>query len=337
MDYTSQDTKIFPIETGVYSISFQNSDNPKCYVGSSSRISFKTGYLGIRARWNSHLSLLRLNKHYSKKLQNAYNKYGEANMMFRVLEITEPDKCLLREDYYISKLDSCYGGYNTKPLATSCRGTKSSQESINKQRATKRLRREQYEERVLELLEVEKNVTKISKQLRISSRVIYSILRDHNLKHPRNGEYKIKEVYGYVYPTGEYLNKWTSAKECAQDLKLKSTCTISHIASGRHISYKNYWFSYVELKKEEAVIAINERILKGKNSLSIHGKSQTLKNIHQYDLNGRLLKIWADSHDIKEHFKLYNLSKISAVFTGRAESYKGCFWRREDQLIKTEL
>ena len=76
---------------GIYGI--KNIVNNKIYVG-------KTG-MSFGDRWDSHKALLRSNKHDNRYLQNAWNKYGEENFKFIVIE--DCDVCVLneREIYWI--------------------------------------------------------------------------------------------------------------------------------------------------------------------------------------------------------------------------------------------
>ena len=62
------------MNSGIYEI--VNAVNGKRYIGAAKNFS---------ARWRAHKSDLRRNKHHSSKLQNAWNKYGEAAFEFRVL------------------------------------------------------------------------------------------------------------------------------------------------------------------------------------------------------------------------------------------------------------
>ena len=77
---------------GIYQIC--NTVNNKRYIGSS---------LSVRRRFTQHLNLLRNNKHHSKHLQNAWNKYGEDSFTFEGLEYCDPDKLLKLEHDYIVK------------------------------------------------------------------------------------------------------------------------------------------------------------------------------------------------------------------------------------------
>jgi len=76
--------------SGVYKI--LNLLDGKIYVGSSTRT--------IKRRLWEHLYRLRLNKHTSPHLQNAFNKYGESNFKFEIVEFCNSEDCLIREQYY---------------------------------------------------------------------------------------------------------------------------------------------------------------------------------------------------------------------------------------------
>ncbi len=76
---------------GIYGI--QNKINGNIYVG-------KTG-MNFGDRWDSHKSLLRNNKHFNQYLQNAWNKYGEENFEFVVIEDCSVEELDEKEQYYI--------------------------------------------------------------------------------------------------------------------------------------------------------------------------------------------------------------------------------------------
>jgi len=101
------------MQTGVYGIF--NLVNGKVYIGSSE--------YNFKSRWNRHRSELR--KHIARKhLQAAWNKYGEKNFNFRVLDRCPPDEYLVKEQQWID-LYLAYDrdlGYNTSPTAGSNKG-----------------------------------------------------------------------------------------------------------------------------------------------------------------------------------------------------------------------
>ena len=83
---------------GIYEI--VNITNNNRYIGSS---------INIRSRKNAHYNQLRKNKHPNPHLQKAFNKYGEVNFCFNVLEEMEEDtndlSLRLQEQEYIEKYD----------------------------------------------------------------------------------------------------------------------------------------------------------------------------------------------------------------------------------------
>jgi group I intron endonuclease len=100
-----------PIVSGVYMI--LNRLNGKCYVGSA---------VCLFERSRDHLGALRRQKHFSKKLQNAYNKHGEEAFEFSVLSIVEDVgaefKLLIAEEQrWIDVKEAWKVGYNTSRYA----------------------------------------------------------------------------------------------------------------------------------------------------------------------------------------------------------------------------
>lgn len=87
-------------KSGVYKIT--NVLNGNVYVGSA---------VFFKRRWSLHKSELRKNHHHSPKLQNAWNKYGEDNFEFSVIEELPPVKDVLleREQFWMDY----YEAYNT--------------------------------------------------------------------------------------------------------------------------------------------------------------------------------------------------------------------------------
>ena len=108
-------------QTGVYEI--KNKINGKRYIGST--------IMTFTKRLEHHRCLLRKNTHKNKHLQRAWNKYGEDNFEFSILEIV--DKCCTLEIEQIY-LDACVDCYNINPIAS---GTPDlSKETIEKRSIT---------------------------------------------------------------------------------------------------------------------------------------------------------------------------------------------------------
>lgn len=99
-----QEEKLYIMTTkklsGLYTIT--NRENGKIYIGES---------LDIYRRWHKeHIPQLRKNCHYNEELQNDFNKYGEENFSFEILErysvdnpITTKARILILEGYYITQ------------------------------------------------------------------------------------------------------------------------------------------------------------------------------------------------------------------------------------------
>ena len=79
------------MNSGVYRII--NIVNNKMYIGSSK---------DLNTRKTNHFIMLRGGKHHSIHLQRAFDKYGERNFKFEVLEYCEESIILDRENYYLN-------------------------------------------------------------------------------------------------------------------------------------------------------------------------------------------------------------------------------------------
>jgi group I intron endonuclease len=82
--------------SGIYEI--VNKVNDKRYYGSS---------VNIKSRFQSHKKELRKGIHSNGHLQFSWNKYGDYNFDFIVVEKVEPDKLLLMEQKYLDKCKEC--------------------------------------------------------------------------------------------------------------------------------------------------------------------------------------------------------------------------------------
>lgn len=115
-----------PNTSGIYRITCTSTE--KIYIGSA---------INLRNRWQDHRKCLRRNNHINKKLQNAWNKYGEKSFAIDVLELIPlPELLIIREQYWFDTLKP-FGsnGFNIAINAGSSLGLKHSPETIEKLRA----------------------------------------------------------------------------------------------------------------------------------------------------------------------------------------------------------
>lgn len=92
MSHTSNSTTKL---CGVYAIICKPSG--KLYIGSA---------VDIKRRWSWHRTALRRGKHHSVLLQRAWDKYGEGQFEFRVIEISQVGKHIAREQHWIDAVKS---------------------------------------------------------------------------------------------------------------------------------------------------------------------------------------------------------------------------------------
>jgi group I intron endonuclease len=110
--------------SGIYK--FINIINNKVYVGSA---------FNLKNRRRQHLFSLRHNKHCNEHLQSAWNKYGEENFIFEVIEYVDDKTMLLNvEEFYILLYDANNRefGYNKREISDSNKGMKHTDEAKQK-------------------------------------------------------------------------------------------------------------------------------------------------------------------------------------------------------------
>lgn len=115
-------------DSGIYKI--KNRANGKFYIGSTNSFSL---------RWSTHRGQLRSGNHTNKHLQSAWNKYGENNFEFEVLEVIEDySKLIEREEHWFQKLKPIVFGYNQRGVADAIYGTTASEETRAKMSAARK-------------------------------------------------------------------------------------------------------------------------------------------------------------------------------------------------------
>lgn len=106
--------------SGIYQIC--NTINGHCYIGSS---------VDIQHRWSDHKHRLRKGVHHSQYLQRAFNKYGEDAFEFSVIETCLVPVLILREQYYIDKLNPEYNIVQTAGSALGMKHTDAARKKMS--------------------------------------------------------------------------------------------------------------------------------------------------------------------------------------------------------------
>lgn len=111
------------MKSGIYAITHCQSG--RVYVGSSKN---------IKRRFSDHRYRLKANIHDNQYLQNAWNKYEEAQFAFEVIEHCVEDELLEKEQFWIDVLGAHKSkcGFNMNPLAGSNVGYRHSEASKQK-------------------------------------------------------------------------------------------------------------------------------------------------------------------------------------------------------------
>lgn len=84
--------------SGIYRI--VNKTNGKYYIGSSDNIT------GVSGRWMEHINRLKANQHDNSYLQRAWNKYGETDFEFIIIEEVPKHELLIVEQRYLEQAKS---------------------------------------------------------------------------------------------------------------------------------------------------------------------------------------------------------------------------------------
>ena len=114
------DVSSIPQTSGIYQILCIPTG--KVYIGSA---------INIRKRWQDHASGLRAQRHHSRYLQRAWNKYGETAFEFTIIEHVSAAFLIEREQHWLDTLQSYKrnNGFNSYSIAGSPLGYTMSDES----------------------------------------------------------------------------------------------------------------------------------------------------------------------------------------------------------------
>lgn len=252
---------------GIYCI--KNIINNKVYIGKSKN---------IPERWEKHLYALKSNTHPNSHLQSSFNKHGEINFKFLILEsssqntddiLNELEIKMIKE--YKSHIDSY--GYN-KTFG----GEGASHTEEIKQKISNSLKGRPLDERRKEILKKANTGLKRTEELKkqISERQRVSIL-----------QYDLEM---------NFIKKWSSIREAANELKFCES-GINACINGKQETSKGFIWK----RKENPV----EYIQKPRNVYM--GKPF---QVNQYNLEGLFLRTWIS---ISEASKQTKTSKSSII------------------------
>lgn len=241
--------------TGVYTIT--NILDGKMYIGCATDVNIRLGH---------HRNDLIGNKHQNTHLQNAFNKVGESNFIFEVLEECEEQFIYSQEHYWCTILNvhNRLYGYNLRPTKPDGKAgcAESTREKI---RLSIKLKNSSYDihpnvgykhreeskikmsnskkgikpkkENVLKGIETRKNNGKKWHTEETISKMSKSKLGKKRPNFKNIKQYPILQLDVNM----ELIKEWSSISEASKDLNIKSTALFAAIKRGSFTKKGNFW------------------------------------------------------------------------------------------------
>ena len=205
------------MKSGIYIIT--NIVNNKKYIGSS---------LDYKQRIRQHKYSLRNNTHYNNHLQSSFNKYGEENFKFELLELCS--NLIERETYHIynnNVLNPLFGYNKAKNIENTSGYTMSEYSRLKMSLAKKGTK--MHENTKKALIEANKNRVYDTSHLR-KPEVLSKLSKS-----------KMKPVLQYSLE-GVFITEWDSVKKASECCDILRT-NISMCCRGERLKAGNYqWF-----------------------------------------------------------------------------------------------
>lgn len=310
-------------DSGIYCI--ENVVNNKKYIGQT---------YSIKSRINQHYYELRNNSHHNSHLQSAWNKYGEDNFTYYVLEYCNLDLLNEKEKYWIEYYDSFNNGYNLTTGDIGCRGYKHSLEELEKMRKYHNSKSVLQLSHDLQIIAEWPSASQASKQLGLYKLAIISCCERIN---------HVKSVGGFIWIYKDefntidftyYLNKSAiSPKKVGQfDSHLNlikiwesQYCIfrnsdflpseISAVCNHKKNSYKGYIWAFVN---------DNGEFLDDYDYSNV--KIKQTRSVGKFDLQNNLIGTYKS---VRQASLQNGVDKhgISKCCNGETEIYKGFYWK----------
>lgn len=315
---------------GIYKI--VNKLNQRVYIGQSK---------DIKNRWMRHKSCLNNNSHENKYLQNAWNKYGEGNFEFIVIE-----ECLLedldsKEKFWISEYDSMNNGYNLAEGGNGCRGYKHSKDEIEKMRNA-------HCSRKVVQLDLKMNYIKTwcsagtaakalghksaSGILRCCEKDKYKkaynyiwVYEDDYLSGNIDYEYYLKENKSKPKKVSQYdinmnlVKIWNSAYEIKKELGY-SNAQISECCNKKRKTAYNFIWRFTDEYTQEQYEEDLEKDLSDP-------KSYYKRKVNKYSLSDQLIETYPSISDAARQNNLKSISSITRCCCGEYKTAAGFKWK----------
>ena len=309
-------------DSGIYCIT--NKINNKKYVGQT---------YSIKNRWSRHKRELNNNRHHNSHLQSAWNKYGENNFDFSILELCEIIELNDKEKYWIEKLNTFNEGYNLTSGDIGCRGYVHTEEELQKMRNAHNPKPIYQLDEELKIIKEWESCSQASKVLGLYNQAIENCCKKINHVKSVGGFIWIyKEDYNNIDKDYYLIKNISMSKRIGQfDSNLKlikawesiyeldktsdSGPMVSSVCNHKRNSYKGFIWAFID----EDGCFIDDY-----NYSAI--KIRTVKQVVQCDMDGNYIEKYSS---LREASNITGFDKhyISDACNSIRDSYKNYIWK----------
>ena len=300
---------------GIYCI--KNLKNGKRYIGLSR---------DIHGRWKQHISDLNGNRHINEHLQSSWNKYGENNFAFYIIEQCLKDDLCDKEKYYISKYDTVNNkyGYNMT----------SGGDGINNLRdeCSEKISIGETLYPVVQLSLEGKFVKKHRNCTKASIDICGDSSMTENIRNCCDNKYGCKSIKGYMwlyekdydknkkyeYEKTKPFKKVVKYDELGNFIKIYDSCSIAEKETG------------INKKLISAVCHGQKRVaygyvwrLYGDSFDKYETKHKVKTPVAQYDTNNNFIRTFESQQEVKDVLGIH----IGSVLSGRTKTAGGYIWK----------
>ena len=284
-------------KAGIYKI--RNILNNKCYIGCTKN---------FEIRYTKHLSSLRNQKGVNKHLQNAWNKYGEENFVFEIIEALDPmedkkelNKVLnIKEQYWVNIVKP---GYNIRTICVNSNlglSWKISEKAHENRRKAAKRGKDNHISKAVVLVDLEGNFIKEFECGKYCAEYLNIGLANITMNCKRQSR-SLKNAYICFYK-----DEWESIYKNNKQLLLPvlEKAKTENKSKERSISRLNYYANNKECRKQ-----ISER---------------QKRPVLQYDLDGNLLNEFDSVLEAKQKTGAKN---VSFCCSGRLKTTGGFIFK----------
>ena len=208
-------------KTGVYKII--NDINKHIYVGSAA------GKFGVHQRFMDHKKNLRKGSHHNIYLQRSWDKHGERNFSFEVVEFCDKELCIEKEQYLIDTLSPEYNICKTagNTMGVNCEDHMTPEAII--------IKRAKQSEGISKAL---KGKTKSTSHATKCGAKTFNVYKAKCIQFRSKGKPSI-------YEKGEFIRTWLKRSECSIAMGI-SDKLIRRCLQGKRPQTCGFIFKYTE-------------------------------------------------------------------------------------------